>query len=456
MTGVRRVAVIDIGKTNAKLTLVDLPTLRARRTLSMANLVRPGPPWPHHDLEAIWTFVLEGLRTLHASDGIDAIATTAHGASVVLLDQRGQLAAPMLDYEHDGPDRVKAAYEAIRPDFALTGSPRQPLGLSAGAQLHWQLQTDPGLAGRIALVLTYPQYWSYRLTGIAATEVTALSSHSDLWEPYAGRFSPLVEALGLQGKIAGIRRADARLGPIAPQVARATGLPGSTPVVCGIHDSNATLYPHLLARKPPFAVVSTGTWVIVMAVGGQAVAMDQTRDSMVGTNALGQPVPSARFMGGRTFDLVLAGRSRDYSREDVAQTLARRLYLMPSVVPESGPFPGRVHRWSQAEATIPDGQRLVALSFHLALMAAECLSMTGADGPVIVEGPFTGNPLFMAMLQAATGRAVGAGSGLTIGTSLGAALLFGGSLPEPEPWPAPDPDPALAGYARGWRQALAG
>jgi len=36
-------------------------------------------------------------------------------------------------------------------------------------------------------------------------------------------------------------------------------------VFCGVHDSNASLLPHLGSRQAPFTIVSTGTWVILMA-----------------------------------------------------------------------------------------------------------------------------------------------------------------------------------------------
>ena len=34
---------------------------------------------------------------------------------------------------------------------------------------------------------------------------------------------------------------------------------------------------------------------------------------------------------------------------------------------------------------------MAAASFYAALMVAECLDLIGAEGPVIVEGPFGGN-----------------------------------------------------------------
>ena len=90
------------------------------------------------------------------------------------------------------------------------------------------------------------------------------------------------------------------LGLITAEVAAATGLPASTPVAVGIHDSNASLLPHLMAREGAFSVVSTGTWVVVMTVGGDPVTLDPARDTLVNVNAFGQPVPSARSCAWRT------------------------------------------------------------------------------------------------------------------------------------------------------------
>ncbi|MCE3590562.1 hypothetical protein LXJ59_28655, partial [Escherichia coli] len=67
---------------------------------------------------------------------------------------------------------------------------------------------------------------------------------------------------------------------------------------CGIHDSNASLLPHLMTRSSPFSVVSTGTWVVLFAVGGQLDKLDQARDTLANVDAYGKAVPSARFMGG--------------------------------------------------------------------------------------------------------------------------------------------------------------
>ena len=445
------IAVLDIGKTNVKLALVDGAGAEIT-VVTQPNTVLPGPPYRHFDTDAIWDFVVAGLARFQASHGIDGISITTHGACAALLMADGTLAAPVLDYEDAGPDTLSAEYNALRPPFAQTGAARLPGGLNLGAQIFWQLRRDPGLLARLDCVVTWPQYWGFRLTGQRACDVTSLGCHTDLWNPGAGTFSDLPRALGIDEKIAPARRPSEVLGPLLPALRAQTGI-GAVPVLVGIHDSNASLLPHLMVRAAPFSVVSTGTWVIVMAMGAKAVRLDPARDTLVNVNALGQPVPSARFMGGREYEIIRQGQSPSATQSDADTVLADGVMLWPSVVPDSGPFQGRKPGWSHDHRT--PAQTEVALGFYLALMTAECLAQIGAQGPSIVEGPFAANPWFIAMLAAATGRGALPSSSRT-GTAAGAALLFApldgaakaGRIVETAA------DPRLADYARRWRAAL--
>ncbi|MFZ0098687.1 MAG: FGGY family carbohydrate kinase, partial [Gemmobacter sp.] len=402
-------------------------------------------------LEGHWDFLIRNLAAFHARHGVDAISVTTHGASAVLLDAKGALAAPMLDYEHGGPDDLARDYDALRPAFAQTGSARLPHGLNLGAQLHWLLETQAGLSDRLAHVLTYPQYWGWRLTGQMACDVCSLGCHTDLWNPWQAQFSDLVDRLGISAKIASPQRPDEVLGHLLPDLAAATGLSPDTPVTVGIHDSNASLYPHVLGRDGAFSVVSTGTWVVVMAVGGETPALDPTRDVLVNVNALGAPVPSARFMGGREFEVIRAGSTAQPDDSDRRMVLDRDITLLPTVEPGSGPFPTHRMRWTADPAT--EGARLVALSWYLALMTHTCLGLIGARGPVIVEGPFARNPDYLDMLSSLWPEGIEIATSAT-GTSVGAALLSLGAVAAPATRAARRPDhaPDLIAYAKRWQQ----
>ena len=244
-------------------------------------------------------------------------------------------------------------------------------------------------------------------------------------------------------------------------MARATGLAATTPVYCGIHDSNASLLPHLRSQQPPFAVVSTGTWIISMAIGGRAVALDPARDTLINVNASGDPVPSARFMGGREWEVAMRGRPAATSAGDERAVLERGIMLLPSIEQGSGPFAGRPSSWTVPEDAIGSGERAVAVSYYLALMTAAGLDEIGAEGSVMLDGPFARNPQYVGMLEAAVRRPVRVPATIGTGASIGAALLVSPDLRPDLRTPAraaartaPSVS-ALAAYAASWRGRVA-
>ena len=454
----RTVAVLDVGKSNAKVAAVSAETGAEVALRTTPNVVRQDGPYPHFDAAMLWDFFLSSLAELRREHAIDAISITTHGAAGVLITGEPEgdgLALPILDYEHDGPDELAVEYDAVRPDFSETLSPRMPAGLNLGAQLFWQERRFPDGFGTARHFVTYAQYWGWRLTGLAVTEVTLLGSHTDLWRPAEKTWSSMVDDCGWRSLMAPIRPAFDQLGPVKPELAARMGLPPGIPVMCGIHDSNASLLPHLLSRDPPFAVVSTGTWIIVLAVGGRTDRLDPTRDGLAYVNAFGDPVPAGRFMGGREFERLTAGEVVELSPAHLDRVLSDRIMALPSFTGGTGPFPRRRGAWTVDPATLSAGERTAAATLYLALMTAECLEIAGAAGPVVVEGPFTGNRLFGAALSGIIGRPVAASQQRT-GTTAGAALL---ARPDVQAARAPVSLEPLRGsaferYVRIWRDAV--
>ena len=296
------IAVLDVGKTNAKVLLLD----DAGQTLAQRArpcAVLPGPPYPAPRPGRVWAWAVDALAELARLARIDCIVPVAHGAAAVLL-AGDELALPALDYEYPGPDATAAALAPELDPFAATGSPVLPIGLCLGAQFDWQERTFPAAFARTTHILPLAQYWAWRLSGVKATEVTSLGAHTHLWRPAEGRFSDLARRRGWAERFPPLRHAWETLGAVRPEVASATGLPADCRVLAGIHDSNASYLPHLVARTPPFTVLSTGTWIIAMSPGLPLARLDEHADMLANVDARGTPVPTARFMGGREVELV--------------------------------------------------------------------------------------------------------------------------------------------------------
>jgi sugar (pentulose or hexulose) kinase len=451
-----RVAVIDIGKTNAKVVIIDTGSGEEIVGEKQANPVLRDGIYPHYDVEMLWRFILSALQRFGQKPGFDAISITTHGASAALLDGNGDLAMPVLDYEHSYPAAVQEAYLGLRPDFSETGSPKLPVGLNLGAQIHFQKTAFPDHFSRVRSIVTYAQYWAGRLTGIQATETTSLGCHTDLWNPRRKSFSSLVARLGIEHLMAPVRSAFDVLGTIRPSLAMETDLSPHMPVYCGIHDSNASLLPHLLRRDGDFSVVSTGTWVVNFAIGGAAGSLDPTRDTLLNVDAFGRPVPSSRFMGGREYEMLTQqfGHAPEEAIEaSLKNVIAKGMMLLPSIVSGSGPFPDKTACWiGDDNATL--AERHAAAALYLALMTEFSLSLIGRKGPVLVEGPFASNALYIKALAGFADTEVIAVSGST-GTSAGAALLTGTRpLAGRERHFAPGVIEGLGSYREAWKAKL--
>ncbi|MFM0501766.1 FGGY-family carbohydrate kinase [Paraburkholderia caffeinilytica] len=450
-----RVAVFDIGKTNLKLSLLDedgTPLAESRR----ANHSVHASPYPFFDVDAIWDWLLNELTRLPEPHRIGSIITTTHGATVALLGEHG-LTLPVLDYEFTGVNEVDAAYASLRDDFGVTFSPALPAGLNVGRQLYWQSQRFPDAFARTRTIVPYPQYWAWRLSGIAAGEVTSWGCHTDLWDVTRGRLAPMVNKLGWQSLFPPLREAGATLGELLPDVAARTGLPADCRVVCGIHDSNASLVKHFYgvpSPQMPMNVISSGTWALVAGIGAPLSVLDPRRDMLANVDAWGRAVACARFMGGREFSVLSAGQADDCSQQDIATLVAQRTLALPSFAPLGGP-------WSTRRGEIrgpqpASAQESYALAtLYTTIVTDDCLTRLKSSGEIVIEGAFTANRHFAALLATLRPEQVVWVSEDRSGTTGGAYLLAcqPSTYNSPRSRALPYSIPGLSDYVSCWRMA---
>lgn len=446
------IAVFDVGKTNAKLTLVDPALGQEIWSTRRANAIVEGSVGRELDIVAIEAWLIESLRNAPGRERIAVFVPIAHGAAAVFVDRAGEvLAAP--DYEDPRFDDVSAEYFPLRDHYALTFSPSLPLGLNLGRQFFYLQTRHADLFQRAAHVLMYPQYWAWRLSSVMAVEVTSLGTHTDLWRPHEQAYSSLARKQGWARMMPPQRSATDRLGRIRPTLAAATGLSEACEVACGIHDSNASYLRFLMDReREAFTVVSSGTWTIVMANRGDLRRLIEHRDMLANVNAFGAPVATARYMGGREYETI-AQSGDEPTVEAMIEVLSLGAIALPSFA-SAGPFAGRPGRLEGAEQ-LHSTQRAALATLYSALMTAVLIESLGAAGEIFVDGPLARNPLFARLLAACvpvgTLRTYPEGGGTRV-----AAHLAG--LPSPAPGAlqsvAPLRLPGLLEYQANWRHRL--
>lgn len=449
MTRASTIAVLDIGKTNVKLVVFN-QTGQVLWQASQPNAPALDGPYPHADVEKIWHFLLSALSEASVRHKIDVIVPATHGATGALVDQNG-LVLPIMDYEYEAIGTIEPDYVRLRPPFGKTFSPSLPNGLNLGRQLAFQAAHYPEGFGRAQYLLTYPQYWLWRLTGVLASEITSLGCHTDLWEPENARPSSLAVALGLDRQLPPLQPAWTRAGRVRPGIIAQTGLPAHVEVLCGIHDSNAALLPYLLTRANPFTLISTGTWVILMCVQHSLQHLRAQDDMLANVDALGRPTACARFMGGREYGALAGDCDTIAMPEHIACLIRDDIFALPSFSPHGGPF---AHRIGQIVGRLAPDRRSGLASLYCALMCDIILDrLEIRDGEIIVDGIFAGNAAFCGLLAQLRPDQEIRCTHDSAGTARGAALLA--NWPDCDmtvettrvsPWTVP----GLAAYRRRW------
>src|SRR5918996_1708683 len=450
------VAVLDVGKTNVKLLAVA-PDGKILSSRSAPNAVRRGEPYPHCDTEHIWRWMMAALADLGETFAIAAIVPTGYGSTAALV-AGDALVLPIMDYEAEPPPAIAAAYAEGAPWFEESCCPIHPAGLTLARQLFWQSRAFPEDFRRARWILPFPQYWSWGLCGVPASEVTSLGAQTQLWNPRERDYSTLAKREGWDEMLPPLRYAFDVLGPLQLEVAEKCRLPRETPVLCGIHDSNANYARYLAAGLDDFTLISTGTWLITFNTALPLAGLDPLRDTVSNTDLLGRAVACARFMGGRERALIAGGKPARAEVADVEALIAAGTLALPSFTHSGGPFPGSSGRSLIAgpqPRTAP--ARAALASLYVALMASASLDLLRSTNQLIVDGGFVDDPQFARLLAALRPHQPIALSREREGTAIGAALLW--RWAEREAAVALDlkevavPEIAgLAAYAERWRE----
>lgn len=460
--GLRGIAVVDVGYTNTKIALFskDGELLAERKAPSLHV---PAPPYRHIDPEPMVALCRTALPELDAMLPIDAIVPTAHGAAMACLDATGKLALPVMDYTSEPPPEIVADYEKVMPSFDEALCPLLPMALTHGLQLYWQQRGWPEAFAKVATLLPWIQYVGFRLSGVRVTEISSMACQTHLLDIRAQAPSSTAKRLGWDVLYAPRAKAWEAIGTLQPEF-RGANFRGRGRVLGGVHDSTANFMRYVCAGLDRFTLVSTGTWSISFDPSTSVDVLDPARDTNTNTDVLGRNVCCSRFFGGMEFAAVADGAPAEAaSLACVSALVARGTYPVPSFTMTSGPVPhsaGKGFVKGQSPESAEERASLAAL--YCALMVSEQLDAITSKDEIIVDGPFSQNPVLLAVLaQLRPSQRVKA-SALRDGTTAGAAALAmieDGRLPSIAIRMAevkPAEVPGLGDYQAAWRRMAYG
>jgi len=449
------IAVFDIGKTNKKLLIYDAGlNIKAIEKTKIKEYSHEG--LNHDNIPEIEQWMLRCLKAKSSKFNIRVISISAHGATFTGVDGQGELAMPPLSYTtdpgdgfherffHDMGDKEMLQEETCTPDFNVL------LNVAKGIRFA-QTRFDTQFRN-VQCILNLPQHFSFKLSGKHTADPTYIGCHTYLWNFRENTWSKVVDKLNIRHLLPdSILKPWEVAGYIKEDVARATGLAKDTLVTTGIHDSNASFLPHIIASEGrDFILNSTGTWCVIMHQRDKVHFNPDELGKVVFYNlsAFNTPVKTAIFMGGVEFQaynalLKISDPDKISFNPELYQDIIseRSCFILPGITRGTGQFPestprviegGRTYSfqdiktgraWPECFKDLNKAYALLNLS--LAIQTKVSLDRVDMQNglPIYTEGGFARNEAYNILVGAFYPESEIAITNLKEATSFGAALM---------------------------------
>ena len=271
MNNLRNVVAVDLGAESGRLVLCRWNG--SEGTLEEIHRFPNGPQQVGNhlvwDIERLWGEILRGLlKAATKTEGhLDSVGVDGWGVDYALLDAAGNRLGHSFCYrDARNVPAMEKTFSKVPQEriYEITGI--QFLPFNTVYQLVAHVAEFPEEWDRAARWLTLPEYFHYRLTGVAAAEYTEASTTQLLDVRTRSWSQELASALGLSlEKFPPIVQAGTVLGKLRPEVGQEVGLADTQVIAPACHDTGSAVagipFPH-----EGSAFISSGTWSLVGTV----------------------------------------------------------------------------------------------------------------------------------------------------------------------------------------------
>ncbi len=426
--------IFDIGKTNKKCFVLDGDYQIIEKSEERFNTIQDEDGHSCEDIALLTDWVRDRVHHYVSDESYDIarINFSTYGASLVHLDQDGQVIAPLYDYMKSVDEQVwKAFYSDYGGETEISRSTASPPSgmLNSGLQLYWLKHKRPELWDKIHTSLHLPQYFCFLFARKRVSDFTSVGCHTGMWNYDREDYHAWLEDSGCGDKLA----------PLVPTSTHYTmELHGrSCQIGVGIHDSSASLLPYIRSESKSFLLVSTGTWSISLLPHTDAplTTEDLEHDCLHYMRPTGDPVRACRLFLGREHDHQVELLTRHFGVEDDAHKsveLDREMSAVAQMSTSAYQFQHIEHPHAVSSAT--DYARFTSfeqayhqLVWELSLAQARsirrCLAGTTVR-KIYIDGGFSQNDLFIYYLAQHFPDCKIRMTHSPMGSSLGAALVM--------------------------------
>lgn len=426
------IAIYDIGKTNKKFFLLDESyKIVLERSASFDEITdEDGDSCEDINLISSWvTGTLTEILQIKKFD-IRAINFSAYGASLVYINENGEVIAPLYNYLKKYPgylqDELYNKYGGAAAFSCETASPL--LGsLNSGLQLYRLMKEKPALYKEIKYALHLPQYISYLVTRLAWSDITSIGCHTHLWDFNKNEYHQWVKDSGMDKKLAPVSTSDKTntIDIDDRNVVAGTGL----------HDSSAALIPYLAVFSEPFILLSTGTWCISLNPFNDAPLTEEElkKDCLSYIEYKGKPVKASRLFAGYEHEQQIKKLSAHFNKPlDFYKKVKYDASLVASLKKKYRPADDQGIQQNVFAGTKLSEFKNYNSAYHCLMLdiirqqyqSTQLIIQDSGVKRIFVDGGFSNNSVYMHMLAQVFPQLEVYAASVAQATAMGAALAI--------------------------------
>jgi len=428
-------AIFDIGRTNKKFFLFDSDFQEVYREYTNLEEITDEDGYPTEDVAAIEKWAKAVLERMMAAPDFDIVSLnfSCYGASLVHIDENGEVVAPLYNYMKPLKDEIYESfygkYGPLNEFSRTTGSLKMGM-LNTGMHLYWFKYSRPEVFKKIKYSLHLPQYLSYLFTGVAVGDYTGIGCHTMLWDFEKNDYHDWVFQEGI----------DKVLPPIVPteKTIPVEYIGKTIQMGPGIHDSSSALLPYIRSIEEPFLLVSTGTWSISINpfTEGMLSLKDIKNKSFFNMRIDGSPVKVASLFLGNEYKLQVKALSEHFK---VSKEYHRTVKFDQETFFEINKDFEPMFKWisisgpNEPEKTqIPYNRFEHAyhqLLLELVLLQVESINSAIGDQTIkrlYIDGGFSDNDVYIKLLSHYLRNMKLRTTDSSLGSALGAAIVISG------------------------------
>lgn len=434
MAAIPVILIFDVGKTNKKVLLFDEQYNLVFEESTQLTETTDEDGFPCEDVYALTGWLKNSLATVLADDRfkVKAVNFSGYGASFVLVNEKGEVIAPLYNYLKPYPPELqKKFYATYGGESQVAKQTASPVlgNLNSGMQLYRLKYERPEIFSQIKYALHLPQYLSYVLCGAFNSDITSVGCHTNLWHFQKNNYHPWVKKEGIIEILAPLKEADAVAGNTTENI----------PAGVGLHDSSAALIPYLSSFTEPFILLSTGTWCISLNPFNHTRLSDYelSEDCLCYLSYKGKPVKASRLFAGYEHEQQVKRLAEHFKTDiDYYKKVEADNDLLKKLKPsgksthksQEGAMVGQskfgnrdLNKFKNYEAAY---HQLIADIVHQQIRSTNIVLKETAVTRIFVDGGFSKNQIYMQLLADAFSDVEVYAASVAQASSLGAALAI--------------------------------